>query len=219
MAEGTSDSRQVLGILKDARGLVDRAWVQGSRGQCQTGEASGGYCASVSITCAQGYDEDYAAHKAFLRATGIPVPTRMGDMLNAVYAFNDAQTSKAPVLAAFDKAITALENEIACDALMAELAEAEIVLPPEPTPLADATIEVILAIEECGTVLARQIVSAHPQMDEREVRSMCCADLFSAAKDAAWACDMGVVIERGERDGWEYMGFGSIDDADAGSWS
>lgn len=138
-----SDRQKVLAVLRAARLDVVRHWTE-----------RGGYCASVVIVFANqslpGEDVTVAAHAALLRSVGIPVPTGQHAMCHAVYAWDDAQTSVYPVVAAFDRAIASLE--------------------PEPTPTADVpTADVVSSLlngNAADEIVGRRIVLRHPELRE-----------------------------------------------------
>lgn len=103
-----SDSSQVLEVLREARGLADAHWGTTNL-DVPFGHGDGWMCASIAIsTVARGCsmsEISVEAHAAFLRGAGLTVPESDTRIVEAVYAFNDAQPSKVPVIAAFDTAI------------------------------------------------------------------------------------------------------------------
>lgn len=107
-----SDPQQVLDILRDARELVQNDWTTTNL-EVSLEEAGGRHCASLAIrsACNDDFDETRAAHIAFLVGAGIHLPTDtdIGSIYGLVFALNDAQTSRAPVVATFDKAIAMLK--------------------------------------------------------------------------------------------------------------
>lgn len=106
-----------------------------------------------------------------------------------LYLWNDEDGRTHPeVLAAFDKAIAAIEAQIN------PLAYGFVL--PEPTPNADAALAVLEACEEAGGVVARQIVTNRPGLDFEEVASVAASELFYAAQDTAKTCFLGVKVER-----------------------
>lgn len=120
-----SDSRQVIGVLQDARELVRDDWGC-SNLDVPFETAHGSMCASVAI-CSGRHAEivQLEAHAAFLRGAGVTVPRNRENIYQAVYDFNDAQTSRISVLAAFDRAIATVEaGSEATDALTDDVAVA-----------------------------------------------------------------------------------------------
>lgn len=171
------DPRRVIRTLQDARDIVSSDW-----GSCSAdADAHGASCVSVAIVAAGGLatPESMAAHVALLAAVGVEVPDDWDGAQRAAWDFNDAQTSRASVLAATSKAIANLEA-----------------IDPEPSPNADAALEVMQACETAGAVVAHHITREHPELDEREVASCVTSELFYAAQDTAQTCAIGVKLER-----------------------
>jgi len=105
---------KVLGqVLRDAREIVRDHW--GSTNvELSLGNTSGTHCASVAIGRVCGGDSlddvSVAAHKVLLIAADVSVPETDKEVLRAVFEFNDAQVSRGPVLAAFDRAIEMVDG-------------------------------------------------------------------------------------------------------------
>lgn len=166
-----SDPSQVLEVLRCARGLVACNWASGNPDV----PAFGSTCASVGIQVAcfeLGLDVPELAHKAVLSAAGIVLRDDQ-DPYATVYAWNDNQTDVSPVLAAFDLAIAKLSIESS----------------DEPAHMAvENALAIIEACDHAGAVVAHQIVSERPDLDERKVASAAAAELFYAAQDTAQVC-------------------------------
>lgn len=178
-----ADPQSVLEVLRDARERVRTGWGVG-RLDVPLEVAPGRSCASVAISdvlfARPVYDCYLAAdaHNAILEAVGLP-PTA-DESFAAVWRWNDSQPSRWPVVAAFDRAIETLEAQLA----------------PEPTPNADALLEVLDACTRAGEVVARYIVTNCPQSDLREVTTLVATELFYAAQDTAQAVSLGVTVQR-----------------------
>lgn len=162
---------QVLEVLRTARGLAETHWGTTNL-DISMDDASGWMCASIAISSVAGEctgDLSVEAHAAFLKAAGQDIPDSGAAILEAVYAFNDAQLDKAPVIAAFDRAIAVFEAI-------------------DPTPEADALIEVMAACDAAAKVAAHHVVAERPDLPSREVERLMSSELFYAAQDAAEAC-------------------------------
>lgn len=169
------DTSKVLEVLREARGIVATDWGRGSTNlDVPFEEAAGWGCASIAISTAVGTgcamsELSLAAHRALLQAAGREVPEHEGAIVGAVYAFNDAQESRQPVLAAFDRAMDLVEDM-------------------EPTPEADELIEVMNVCNMAAVVVARHVIAARPDLPSRDLERVVSAELFYAAQDAAEAC-------------------------------
>lgn len=173
---------QVLEVLQEARELVFDHWGTGNPNIEDDGW--GAMCASVAISTAAEHDRSNSimeAHVAVLEAAGLPVPDNEGGILAAVYEWNDAQTNRRPVVEAFDLAIAKeMFNRLGTPDEDPDAAETS-----EPTPNADAMLEVMGACDKAGEVVARYIVSEHPGMDLTEMQTLASQELFYAAQDCA----------------------------------
>lgn len=169
-----SDATLVLGYLVGAREQIAEPenWWDGSQ------DGPGNVCALMAFP---------NLHKDLLnigRAWEL-----LADAMGISEAFgiadwNDSHT-QAEVVAAFDRAIQAAVSE-------AQPATE----PDDPTPLADAAIEVMRACDDAGTVVARHVLAERPELDAAEIGSMVAAELFYAAQDATRACMLDVRLER-----------------------
>lgn len=107
-----TETKSVLDVLRDARGLIAKGWTQGEFSR----DANGDYCPmsdpAAACFCAMG-----AVYRVTLSEDGIPIPIH-----NDVYAllcdavggsvvdWNDRRgRTQAEVLAVFDRAIAAAE--------------------------------------------------------------------------------------------------------------
>ena len=102
--------KTVVSVLRDARALVAKGWTRGTMHRRPGGRDC--YCAVAALRMATYGDLDEpldfsdlgsAAGDAFAAAAGC------GSSLYGVLRWNDRQTTKKPVLAAFDKAIADAE--------------------------------------------------------------------------------------------------------------
>lgn len=173
------DTSKVLKVLREAHGIVEADWGSANT-DLPFDEAAGWGCASLAISAAAGNDvwcaTSLTAHRLFLTAAGVEIPESEAAIVGAVYAFNDAQESRQPVLDAFDRAI-------------------EIADETEPTPNADSTLAVIAACERAGAVVAQEIVAECPDLNEALVAEAASSELFYAAQDIAQGC-FGSVVDR-----------------------
>lgn len=176
------DLVKVLGILREARGKIERPerWMTPERlaiGSCEPGSD----CAMTALPSIMIGSSAEAAHETLAWAMGLM------DHIDRIAVWNDSHTH-AEVLAAFDKAIASIEAQI--NPLVYGF------VLPEPTPNADAALAVLEACEEAGGVVARQIVTGRPDLDFEEVSNVAASELFYAAQDTAKTCFLGVKVER-----------------------
>lgn len=97
-------TRDTLQILRDAKSLIERGWTT------KNWEYRGRFCAvgAVRKVSGEGYRPSNEAVKVL--ASVVPDYTAFHTPVDIVTYFNDRQTSKKPVLDAFDRAIARAET-------------------------------------------------------------------------------------------------------------
>lgn len=101
--------KSTLEVLAEARSLIEKGWARGAFARYRNGKRCGSMDERAACFCVEGaicraaFGTVYArreAMKAMQAAAGTA----------ALHKFNDAQPSKKPVLAAFDRAIAQVDS-------------------------------------------------------------------------------------------------------------